>query len=142
MYAGQKIVVVLPAYNAAKTIQKTYQEIPLNIVDEVILCDDASADDTLSIAHTLGIDQVLKHDVNLGYGANQKSLYRAAIAAEAQIIVMLHPDYQYDPKLIPAMVAMVAEGQCDVVLGSRILGRGALKGECPYINMWPIAYLH
>ena len=131
MYAGQKIVVVLPAYNAAKTIQKTYQEIPLTLVDEVILCDDASVDDTLTIAQKLGIDHVLAHDVNLGYGANQKSLYRAALVAEAQIVVMLHPDYQYDPKLIPAMVSMLAQGHCDVVLGSRILGKGALKGGMP-----------
>jgi len=131
MYAGQKIVVVLPAFNAAKTIRQTYQEIPFTLVDEVILCDDASADDTLAIAKSLGISKVLNHDFNFGYGANQKSLYRAALAAQAQIIVMLHPDYQYDPKLIPAMVSMIGQGQCDVVLGSRILGKGALKGGMP-----------
>ena len=131
MYAGQKVVVVLPAFNAAKTIEKTYHDIPFDIVDEVILCDDASADNTIGIAHSLGINQVLQHDINLGYGANQKSLFQAALGAQAHIIVLLHPDYQYDPKLIPAMVSLIGKNQCDVVLGSRILGEGALRGGMP-----------
>ncbi len=131
MYLDQKIIVVLPAYNAAKTVTKTYQEIPLDLVDEVILCDDASADHTVELARSLGIHQVLLHDRNLGYGANQKSLYQKALKSNADIVVMLHPDYQYDPALIPAMVSLIALGTHDVVLGSRILGRGALAGGMP-----------
>ena len=125
-------MVVLPAYNAAKTIERTYHEIPFAIVDHIILCDDASGDDTIPIAKSLGVNQVLHHDYNMGYGANQKSLYQAALAAEADIIIMLHPDYQYDPKLISAMVSLIAQETHDVVLGSRILGKGALKGGMPY----------
>ncbi len=131
MYLDQKIVVVLPAYNAASTLAQTYREIPFNIVDEVILCDDDSVDDTVPKARQLGIKHIVRHDQNRGYGANQKSLYRAALDLNADIIIMLHPDYQYTPKLITAMVTMIAHRIFDVVLASRILGKGALKGGMP-----------
>lgn len=132
MYNGQKVVVVLPAYNAALTLEKTYKEIPLDIVDEVILCDDASKDDTVSLAKRLGINHVIVHENNKGYGGNQKSLYNKALEIGGDIIIMLHPDYQYTPKLIPSMVNIIGEGLYPVVLGSRILGKGALKGGMPY----------
>jgi glycosyltransferase involved in cell wall biosynthesis len=132
MYKNQKIVVVLPAYNAALTLERTYHEIPFDIVDEVILCDDASNDRTAEVARHLGIQHVLIHEKNKGYGGNQKTLYNKALEIGADIVIMLHPDYQYTPKLIPAMVTMIGEGLYDVVLGSRILGKGALKGGMPY----------
>ncbi len=131
MYKGKKIVVVLPAYNAAKTLEITYQEIPMGLVDEVILCDDASKDDTVEEAKRLGIDHIIKHEKNKGYGGNQKSLYNKALAIEADIVIMLHPDYQYTPKLIPTMVNIIGEELYPAVLGSRILGKGALKGGMP-----------
>ena len=131
MIDGKKIVVVLPAYNAEKTLKKTFQEIPMNIVDEILLTDDFSDDNTIKVAKDLGIQHIIEHKNNLGYGANQKSCYKKAIELDADIIVMLHPDYQYTPKLIPAMCELVANGTYDLVLGSRILGNGALDGGMP-----------
>jgi glycosyltransferase involved in cell wall biosynthesis len=131
MYKGKKVVVVLPAYNAANTIERTYHEIPMDLVDEVILCDDASRDDTVVKARALGIRNIIVHEKNKGYGGNQKSLYDAALKLNADIVIMLHPDYQYTPKLIPAMVNIIGEDLYPVVLASRILGRGALKGGMP-----------
>ena len=131
MYKGKKIIVVLPAYNAAPTLEQTYKEIPMDIVDHVILCDDASSDDTVTRARELGIDQIIEHDSNRGYGGNQKSLYNAALAANGDIVIMLHPDYQYTPLLIPSMVNIIGDGLYPVVLGSRILGKGALRGGMP-----------
>lgn len=130
MFINKKVIVIMPAYNAAKTLTLTYAEIPHDIVDEIILVDDCSSDDTVKIASELGI-YVLQHAKNLGYGANQKTCYREAISRGADIIVMLHPDYQYSPKLLTAMVAMLESNHYDVVLGSRILGGGALKGGMP-----------
>jgi glycosyltransferase involved in cell wall biosynthesis len=126
-----KIVVVLPAYNAALTLGKTYGEIPLDIVDEVILVDDASQDGTVAEARRLGIRHIITHDRNKGYGGNQKTCYRKALELNADIVVMLHPDYQYTPRLIPAMTSLIAQGVYPVVLGSRILGRGAIRGGMP-----------
>lgn len=131
MYKGKKVVVVLPAYNAALTLEKTYQEIPFDLVDEVILCDDASSDNTSELAKTIGIQHVIVHENNRGYGGNQKSLYNKALEIGGDIVVMLHPDYQYTPKLIPAMVNIIGENLYPVVLGSRILGKGALHGGMP-----------
>jgi len=131
MLNGKKIVAVLPAYNAAKTLEMTYQEIPLDIVDDVILVDDASRDNTAEVARGLGIRTII-HQVNKGYGGNQKTCYRAALDLGADIVIMLHPDYQYTPKLLPAMAAMIAWGEFDAVLASRILGTGALKGGMPF----------
>lgn len=131
MLKGQKIVVVMPAYNAARTLTKTYAEIPHDIVDEVILVDDNSQDDTAEIAQKLGIAHVIVHDVNLGYGGNQKTCYRTALARDADIVIMIHPDYQYTPKLCAAMSWLIAENVFDCVLGSRILGTGALQGGMP-----------
>jgi len=131
VYKGKKIVAVLPAYNAAKTLEKTYAEVPKDLVDEVILCDDASTDNTVSLAKELGIDHIIAHEKNKGYGGNQKSLYNKALALDADIVIMLHPDYQYTPKLIPSMVNIIGEDLYPVVLGSRILGKGALKGGMP-----------
>jgi glycosyltransferase involved in cell wall biosynthesis len=129
---GNKIVaVVLPAYNAEKTLRKTFEEIPHEIVDHIILTDDNSSDETLRVAKELNICHIISHDVNKGYGANQKSCYDKAISLGADIIIMLHPDYQYTPRLIPAMADLIAGGMFDVVLGSRILGKGALKGGMP-----------
>lgn len=130
MISGKKIVVVLPAYKAEKTIEKTVAEIPRDIVDEIILVDDASFDRTPQIAMDLGIKTFI-HEKNMGYGANQKTCYREALRAGADVVVMLHPDYQYNPRLITAMSSLVAEGIYDVMLGSRILGSGALKGGMP-----------
>jgi len=132
MIQNKKIIVVLPAYNAAKTLQKTFEEIPFDIVDDVILTDDFSNDETIAIAKKIGIQHIISHDKNKGYGANQKSCYKKAIELKADIIVMLHPDYQYTPKLIPAMCTLVANDLYDVVLGSRILSKGALKGGMPF----------
>jgi glycosyltransferase involved in cell wall biosynthesis len=130
MLNGQKITVVLPAYRAEKTLRQTYEQIPLDVVDHVILVDDASTDSTAALARQLGI-QTLCHSKNLGYGANQKTCYREALALGSDIVVMLHPDYQYDPRLVTAMAAMVASGIYDAVLGSRILGNTALRGGMP-----------
>lgn len=131
MYRNQKVVVVLPAYNASKTLQQTYEEIPLDIVDEVVLVDDASKDDTVEIAKKLGIRHIIVHEQNKGYGGNQKTCYRKALELGADIVVMLHPDYQYTPKLLPAMVSIIGSGLYPVVFGSRILGKGALRGGMP-----------
>ena len=124
-------MVVLPAYNAAKTLEITYREIPFDLVDEVILCDDHSRDQTAEVARNLGIQHVIVHEKNKGYGGNQKSLYNKALAIGGDIVIMLHPDYQYTPKLIPSMVNIIGEDLYPVVLGSRILGMGALKGGMP-----------
>jgi glycosyltransferase involved in cell wall biosynthesis len=134
MIHGLKVVVVLPAYNAASTLEKTYREIPFHIVDEVVLVEDGGSDNTLEIARALGIHHIYKHDRNRGYGANQKTCYRLALELGADIIIMLHPDYQYTPRLIPAMAHLIASGLYPVVLGSRILGNGALKGGMPFIK--------
>ncbi len=131
MIEEKKIVVVLPAYNAAKTLEKTYKEIPFNIVDDVILVDDLSTDNTIEIANKLGIKHIIEHQQNKGYGGNQKSCYNKALEIGADIIIMLHPDYQYTPKLIPSMAYLISSGVYQVVIGSRILGRGALKGGMP-----------
>ena len=131
MLNDKKIVVVLPAYNAAETLTKTYQEIPMDIVDDVVLVDDASKDDTIHVGHELGIKHIIKHEYNKGYGGNQKSCYSKAIELGADIIIMLHPDYQYTPKLIPSIAHIIANDLYPVVLGSRILGNGALKGGMP-----------
>lgn len=125
-----KIIVVMPAYNAEITLNKTYRDIPEGIVDDIILCDDGSGDRTVDVARALGI-AVLLHERNKGYGGNQKTLYRDALNKGADIVVMLHPDYQYDSKKIPDLIRPVQEGKADVVLGSRILGGGALKGGMP-----------
>lgn len=130
MIDGRRVAVVLPAYNAGKTLRRTVAEIPRDIVDDVILTDDASRDDTVAVARELGL-HVIAHDANRGYGANQKSCYRAALARGADIVVMVHPDYQYSPRLVRAMAAMIASGHYDAVFASRILGRGALRGGMP-----------
>lgn len=131
MYKDKKVAVVLPAYNAEKTLQKTLEEVPTELVDIIILGDDNSLDNTVELARGLGIQEICKHDINKGYGANQKTLYTKALELEADIVVMVHPDYQYTPLLIPAMVNIIGEGLYDVVLGSRILGKGALIGGMP-----------
>lgn len=130
MLNGKKITVVLPAYKAEKTLKQTYDAIPMDIVDHVILVDDASTDATVELAKQLGI-KTFCHQKNLGYGANQKTCYKEALALGSDIVVMLHPDYQYEPKLVTAMAAMVASGVYDAVLGSRILGNTALQGGMP-----------
>ncbi len=121
----------MPAYNAAATLEKTYREIPFEIVDEVILTDDKSSDNTVELARALGIEHVIEHQINRGYGGNQKSCYNKALETGADIVVMLHPDYQYTPKLIHSMTYLIANDVFDIVLGSRILGKGALKGGMP-----------
>ncbi len=131
MINNQKVVAVLPAYNAALTLEKTYKEIDFDVVDDVVLVDDNSTDDTVEVAKKLGIEHVIKHDDNKGYGGNQKSCYNKALDLGADIVVMLHPDYQYTPKLLPAMCHIIAYDLYPVVLGSRILGKGALKGGMP-----------
>ncbi|MBD0375017.1 MAG: glycosyltransferase family 2 protein [Bacteroidota bacterium] len=131
MYNNKKVIVVLPAYNAALTLKKTYDEIPLDIVDEVVLVDDASKDETAKMAGALGIKHIIRHEENKGYGGNQKSCYKRALELGGDIIVMLHPDYQYTPKLITAMVSIIGQGLYPVVFASRILGKGALKGGMP-----------
>lgn len=131
MILGKKVTVVMPAYNAELTLKKTYEEVPRSIVDEVILVDDRSRDNTPELARRLGIDRVIVHDVNKGYGGNQKTCYTAALENGADIVVMLHPDYQYTPRLLEAMVYPIAHGLFPVMLGSRILGKGALKGGMP-----------
>jgi glycosyltransferase involved in cell wall biosynthesis len=132
MINGKKIVVCLPAYNASKTLDKTFSDIPLDLVDEIVLVDDASTDDTVQIAHQLGIRHILQHEKNKGYGGNQKTCYAKAILLDADIIIMLHPDYQYNPKLIPSMAYLLAHSIYPVVLCSRILGSGALKNGMPF----------
>jgi glycosyltransferase involved in cell wall biosynthesis len=127
---GKKVVIVLPAYNAAKTLEMTYREIPAGFADDVVLVDDASWDGTATVAHELGI-KVIIHEKNIGYGGNQKTCYRTALELGADIVIMLHPDYQYTPKLIPTMATMIAYGEFDAVLASRILGTGALRGGMP-----------
>ncbi|WP_445720014.1 glycosyltransferase family 2 protein [Flavobacterium sp.] len=131
MINNKKIIVVMPAYNAEKTLQQTYNEIPFTIVDQVILVDDFSTDNTAEIARELGIEIVIKHEKNKGYGGNQKTCYDIALAQGADIVVMLHPDYQYTPLLLEAMSYPIANGLFDVMMGSRILGKGALKGGMP-----------
>ncbi len=131
MLRGKKIVVVMPAYNASKTLDRTYAEIPFPLVDEVILVDDNSSDNTYLKAKELGINHVVKHKVNRGYGGNQKTCYELALKIGADVVIMVHPDYQYTPKLIPAMAELLTSGLYEVVLGSRILGTGALKGGMP-----------
>ncbi|HOK99352.1 MAG TPA: glycosyltransferase family 2 protein [Bacteroidales bacterium] len=131
MLLGKKLTIVLPAYNAGKTLEKTYREIPFDIVDEVILVDDCSRDNTLEIARNLGIKHIIRHEQNKGYGGNQKSCYNKALELGSDIVIMLHPDYQYTPKLIHSMAYLIANGVYEVVLGSRILGRGAIKGGMP-----------
>ncbi len=132
MVKNKKVIVVLPAYNAENTLHKTYEGIPLNVVDAVVLVDDKSSDNTVKIAKELGIKHIIEHEENKGYGGNQKSCYNAALKLGADIVVMLHPDYQYTPKLIESMVYLIANDVYPVVLGSRILGKGALKGGMPF----------
>jgi glycosyltransferase involved in cell wall biosynthesis len=131
MIDNKIISVVLPAYNAEKTLEITYNEIPFDIVDHVILVDDRSRDDTVAKAKQLGIQHIVSHSQNKGYGGNQKSCYDKALELNSDIVVMLHPDYQYSPKLIQSMCYLIANGVYEVVLGSRILGKGALKGGMP-----------
>lgn len=131
MINGKKIVVVLPAYNAEPTLEKTYNEIPFDIVDEVVIVDDASSDKTIAEAKRLGIKHIICHEKNKGYGGNQKTCYKKALDLNADIIIMLHPDYQYTPKLIPSISHLIAQEIYPVVLGSRILGNGARKGGMP-----------
>jgi glycosyltransferase involved in cell wall biosynthesis len=134
MINGRKIVVVMPAYNAEQTLRKTYDEIPFDIVDEVIVTDDFSTDRTIEVAQEIGIKHVITHDRNKGYGGNQKTCYNKALELNGDIVVMLHPDYQYTPKLIHSMCYLIANDVYPVVLGSRILGTGARKGGMPLIK--------
>jgi len=131
MYNGKKIVVVLPAYNAALTMEKTIAEIPMDIVDELVLVDDNSTDNSIEVAQHLGIKHIVRHTKNRGYGGNQKSCYDKALELNADIVIMLHPDYQYTPKLLLAMISVIGNDVYKVVFGSRILGKGALKGGMP-----------
>ena len=131
MLKGKKIVVVMPAYNAAQTLEKTYREVPTDIVDEVILVDDCSSDETVEVARTLGIRHVIRHEQNKGYGGNQKTCYNKALEIGADVVIMLHPDYQYTPLLIESITYMIVNELYPVVLASRILGNGALKGGMP-----------
>jgi len=132
MINNKTVTVVLPAYNAEPTLKKTYQEIPFDIVDHVILVDDLSDDRTVEVAKELGIKNIIKHPKNKGYGGNQKTCYNTALDLKSDIVVMLHPDYQYTPKLIPSMCYLIANNVYPVVLGSRILGKGAIKGGMPF----------
>lgn len=134
MVNDQKIVVVLPAYNAEQTLERTFREIPFDIVDDVVLVDDKSRDNTVEKANELGIKHIITHEVNKGYGGNQKSCYNKALEIGGQIVIMLHPDYQYTPKLIHSMAYLIANEVYPVVLGSRILGNGARKGGMPLIK--------
>ena len=131
MVNGKKIIVILPAYNAGKTLKQTYEEIPFDVVDEIILTDDASSDETLELAYHLNVGTIIKHPENRGYGANQKTCYQQALSMNADIIIMLHPDYQYAPSLMRSMIDVIAYDVYPVVLGSRILGNGALRGGMP-----------
>ena len=130
MFHGKKIVVVMPAYNAARTIEQTYREIPLDLVDDVLVTDDASADETVEISRSLGLHTIV-HDTNRGYGGNQKTCYAEALRLGADVVVMLHPDYQYTPKLLPAMIGLITDGPFDVVIGTRVLGGRAMAGGMP-----------
>lgn len=130
MLLGRRVTVVLPAYNAVATLERTVAEIPMDVVDDIILTDDHSRDDTAELSRRLGL-HTIRHDRNRGYGGNQKTCYAAALARGADIVVMLHPDYQYSPRLVTAMASMIASGHYDIVLGSRILGKGALAGGMP-----------
>jgi len=130
MLNGKKLVVVMPAYNAFRTLRQTYSEVPLDVVDEVLLVDDASSDETVALARELGLTTFL-HERNLGYGKNQKTCYREALKRNADIVIMLHPDYQYSPRLLTSLAGMIASGHYDIALGSRILGVGALQGGMP-----------
>jgi len=141
MINNKKVVVVLPAYNAEKTLEATYAEIPCDIVDDIILVDDASSDNTVEKAREIGIKHVIKHDRNRGYGGNQKTCYRKALELGADIVIMLHPDYQYTPRLISAMASIIAFDVYPVVLGSRILGKGALKGGMPLYKYFANRFL-
>ena len=132
MIDGKKVVVVFPAYNAAKTLEKTYKELPFDIVDETILVDDASKDNTADLAERIGINHVIVHDNNRGYGGNQKSCYNKAIEVGADIVIMVHPDYQYTPLLVKSMCSIIANEVFPIVYASRILGKGALKGGMPW----------
>ncbi|MBF0206496.1 MAG: glycosyltransferase family 2 protein [Oligoflexia bacterium] len=136
MLCNKKIVVVMPAYNAAKTLERTYIEIPTDLVDEVVLVDDCSTDETVSLAKKIGIKHIVVHEKNLGYGGNQKSCYDYALKLDADIVVMLHPDYQYSPKLIRSMASLLSEDIYDIVMGSRILGKGALSGGMPFYKFF------
>jgi glycosyltransferase involved in cell wall biosynthesis len=127
---GKKVVVVLPAYNAERTLERTIHEIPKDVVDEILVVDDASHDRTVSLARALGL-QTFVHRENLGYGGNQKTCYTEALSRGADLVIMLHPDYQYDPRLVPAMASLIASDLYDVILGSRIIGNGALRGGMP-----------
>ncbi len=131
MFNDKKVIVVMPAYRAALTLERTYREIPLDLVDDIILVDDASPDNTVEVARNLGIRHVIRHDKNKGYGGNQKTCYAKAVELGADIVVMLHPDYQYTPLLLPAMISIIGNGLYPVVFASRILGKGALKGGMP-----------
>jgi glycosyltransferase involved in cell wall biosynthesis len=131
LYDGKKVVVVFPAYNAAKTLEKTFKELPFDIVDETVLVDDASKDDTAALAKKIGINHVIVHDANRGYGGNQKSCYNKAVELNADIAIMVHPDYQYTPLLVKSMCSIIANGVYPAVYASRILGKGALKGGMP-----------
>ena len=131
MLNGKQVAVVLPAFNAAKTLRQTVEEIPKDVVDDIILVDDQSGDDTVQLGHELNLF-VVQHESNRGYGGNQKTCYSLALERHADVVVMLHPDYQYTPKLVTAMAGMIVSGEFDVVLGSRILGRGALQGGMPF----------
>jgi glycosyltransferase involved in cell wall biosynthesis len=141
MINNKKIVVVLPAYNAEKTLEKTYNEIPFDIVDEVILTDDSSRDETIQIGEKIGIKHIVKHDINRGYGGNQKSCYNKALEIGADIVIMLHPDYQYTPKLIHSLSYLIANDVYPVAIGSRILGKGALKGGMPIYKYFANRFL-
>ncbi|CAN5201217.1 glycosyltransferase family 2 protein [Spirosoma endophyticum] len=131
MFNNKKVIVVMPAYRAALTLERTYREIPFDLVDEVILVDDASPDNTVEVARQLGIRHVIRHDRNKGYGGNQKTCYAKALELGGDIVVMLHPDYQYTPLLLPAIITIIGNGLYPVVFASRILGKGALKGGMP-----------
>ena len=131
MINGKKLIAVLPAYNAALTLKKTYEEIPFEIVDDVVLVDDCSTDNTLEVANNIGIKHVITHEKNKGYGGNQKTCYDTAMRLGADIVIMLHPDYQYTPKLIQSLSYLIANDLYPVAFGSRILGKGALKGGMP-----------
>lgn len=130
MLNGKKIIVVMPAFNAARTLERTYRDLPFDLVDEVLLVDDGSEDTTVELSQSLGLTTFL-HEKNMGYGKNQKTCYREALARAADIVVMVHPDYQYSPKLVTPLVGMIAFGEYDAVLASRILGNGALEGGMP-----------
>ncbi|GAB3559477.1 glycosyltransferase family 2 protein [Spirosoma fluminis] len=131
MFNSKKVIVVMPAYRAALTLERTYREIPFDLVDDVILVDDASPDNTVEVARQLGIRHVIRHDKNKGYGGNQKTCYAKALELGGDIVIMLHPDYQYTPLLLPAMISIIGNGLYPVVFASRILGKGALKGGMP-----------